>query len=107
VLPSLSDTSLSTRLQNELIVRLCYYERETKVAEVDYLVNSIVMTIGIQKDDIQKKLTAMNAYKIKFVESLYFDTHNPRYEKIKKKKEVSDIDIVKKVSGFSGTNTKR
>lgn len=71
------------------------------------MVNAIVMTIGIQKDDIQKKLAAMNSYKVKFIESLYLDSHNPRYQKVKEKSKVNDRSIVDKVAGFSGPKPRR
>ena len=65
------------------------------------------MVIGIQKDEIQKKLAAMGEYKIKYVEALYLDTHNPLHEKVKEKAKTNESDIVKRVATFSGpTNSK-
>jgi hypothetical protein len=93
-------------LRNELIVRLCCHDRERQVTELDYLVNSIVMTIGIPKEDIQKKLAAMGNYKQRYVENLYMDKYNPNYEKAKEKIQTSESDIVKKVAGLGGSVTK-
>jgi hypothetical protein len=73
-----------------------------KIAEVDYFVNSIVMTIGIQKDEVQKKLAAMQQYKQRYVEALYLDTHNPLFIKAKEKGKIDDRSIVDRVSKFSG-----
>lgn len=62
------------------------------------------MTIGIQKDEVQKKLAAMQQYKQRYVEALYLDTHNPTYLKAKEKSKIDERSIVDKVAKFSGSD---